>query len=119
PSYLSTTPNQTTDIFNTLIAVRNNLQAGTKPTATQIQAITDFNNRLLDNIAKTGNNTNQLSNSKTLLTNQQTQLQSMISNVQGVDVAKSVVDLQNQQNVLQDIYHMAAMVSSNSLLNYL
>jgi flagellar hook-associated protein 3 FlgL len=118
-SSLSTSANQTTDIFNTLIAVRNNLQAGTKPTAAQIQAITDFNNRLLDNIAKAGNNTNQLSNSKTLLTNQQTQLQSMISNVQGVDVAKSVVDLQNQQNVLQDIYHMAAMVSSNSLLNYL
>ncbi len=118
-SSLSTSANQNMDIFNTLIAVRNNLQSGTKPTSAQIQAITDFNNRLLDNIAKAGNNTNQLSNSKTLLTNQQTQLQSMIGNVQSVDVAKTVTDLQNQQNVLQDIYHVAAMVSSNSLLNYL
>lgn len=118
-SSLSTSANQNMDIFNTLIAVRNNLQSGTKPTSAQIQAITDFNSRLLDNIAKAGNNTNQLSNSKTLLTNQQTQLQSMIGNVQSVDVAKTVTDLQNQQNVLQDIYHVAAMVSSNSLLNYL
>lgn len=118
-SSLSSSANQKTDIFNTLIAIKNNLQAGIKPTSDQIQALTDFNNRLLDNIAKTGNNASQLTNSKNLLTNQQTQLTTMISNLQGIDVAKSVVNLQSQQNVLQETYQMAAMISNKTLLSYL
>lgn len=118
-STLASSANQNTDIFNTLIAVKNSLQAGNKPTAAQIQSITDFNNRLLDNIAKTGNVANQLTNSKDLLTNQQTQLTTMISNLQGIDVAKSAVNLQSQQNILQETYQMAAMISNKSLLSYL
>ncbi|MHB1687348.1 MAG: flagellar hook-associated protein FlgL [Ignavibacteriaceae bacterium] len=118
-SSLTSSVNQNSDIFNTLIAVRNNLKAGIKPTSGQIQAITDFNNRLLDNIAKAGNNINQLSNSKDLLTNQQTQLKTMVANVQGVDVAQSIVDLQNQENILQMTYKLAASISKQSLLNYL
>ena len=118
-SSLASSSNQKTDIFNTLIAVKNNLQSGIVPTSAQIQAITDFNNRLLDNIAKTGNAANQLTNSKDLLTNQQTQLTTMISNIQGIDVAKSAVNLQSQQNILQETYQMASMISNKTLLSYL
>ncbi len=118
-SSLSSSANQKMDVFNTLIAIKNNLQAGIKPTAQQIQDLTDFNNRLLDNIAKTGNSANQLTNSKNLLTNQQTQLNTMIANLQGVDVAKAVVNLQSQQNILQETYQLAALISNKSLLSYI
>ncbi len=118
-SSLASSANQKTDIFNTLISIKNNLQSGIIPTSAQIQVITDFNNRLLDNIAKTGNAANQLTNSKDLLTNQQTQLTTMISNIQGIDVAKSAVNLQSQQNILQETYQMAAMISNKTLLSYL
>jgi len=111
--------NQQTDIFNTLISIVNQLKSGKTPDSSLVQGVSSFNNRLLDNLAKSGNITNQLSNTKSLLTSQQTQLETMISNEQSVDVAHAAMDLQNQENLLQMIYKMAAMVSTQSLLNYL
>ncbi len=116
---LAFSANQKTDIFNTLIAIVNQLKSGQTPDQSLVQSVSSFNERILDNLAVAGNMTNQLSNTKSLLNNQQTQLNTMISNVQSLDVAKAAVNLQNQDNVLQMIYKMAAMVSTQSLLNYL
>ncbi|MCL5030678.1 MAG: flagellar hook-associated protein FlgL [Bacteroidetes bacterium] len=118
-SSLAFSANQKTDIFNTLISIRNSLQAGNLPTQDQMKAISDFNSRMLDNISKDGNNTNQLSNAKSLIGNQQTQLKTLMTNVQGVDMAQAVMDLQNQQNLLQMSYKLAATVTAQSLLNYM
>ena len=116
---LSFSANQQTDIFNTLLSIVNQLKSGKTPDASLVQSVTNFNNRLTNNISKAGNIENQLTNTKNLLTSQQTQLQTMISNEQGVDVAQSVMDLQNQETLLQMIYKMAGMVSTQSLLNYI
>ena len=111
--------NQKTDIFNTLINISNNLKNGIKPTTDQMQAITDFNSRLLDNLSQAGNIANRLANSKDLLSNKTLQLQDLIAKTQGVDVAKAVVDLQNQDNMLQMSYKVASTVLTKSLLDYL
>ncbi len=116
---LNYSANQKTDIFNTLIAVVNQLKAGKTPDASLVQSVSSFNDRLNNNISKAGNIANQLTNTKNLLSSQQTQLNTMISNEQGVDVAQSIMDLQNQETLLQMIYKMAGMVSTQSLLNYL
>ncbi len=118
-SSLSFTANQKTDIFNTLIQISNNLKAGIKPTTDQIQAVTDFNNRLINNIAKSGNITNRLTNAKDLLNNKTLQLQELVSQTDGVDVAKASVDLQSQNTLLQMSYQIASKVLTQSLLNYL
>ncbi len=118
-STLTYSANQKTDIFNTLIAISNSLRAGNLPTQDQIKQVSDFNNRMLDNISKIGNTTNQLSNTKALIGNQQTQLNTLMSNTQSVDMAQAVMDLQNQQNLLQMSYKLAASVTAQSILNYM
>lgn len=111
--------NQKTDIFNTLLTIKNNLKSGIKPTDEQIKIVTDFNNHLLDNIAKVGNTINQLSNSKDLLASQQTQIEKVTNTIQGVDMAKAIMDLQNQDYLLQTSYKLAATVATKSLLDFL
>ncbi len=118
-SSLSFSANQKTDIFNTLISISNNLKNGIQPTADQLQAVNDFNSRLLDNISLSGNIANRLTNAQNLLNNKTTQLQGLVSDTQSVDVAQAVVDLQTQQNLLQMSYKMAASVLPQSILNYL
>lgn len=118
-SSLNFSANQTTDIFNTLIQIRDNLKNGVQPTDSQIQAVTDFNNRMLNNITNAGNIINQLTDSQDLLTNRQTQLNTTIANTQGLDLAKAIVDLQSQNNTLQMTYKLASTISNDTLLNYL
>ena len=116
---LNFSANQKNDIFNTLIQIRDELKNGTKPTSDQVQTVSDFNSSLINNISTAGNMINQLTDSQNLLTNRQTQLNTTISNTQNVDVAKAIVDLQNQNNNLQMTYRLASIINTDSLLNYL
>lgn len=116
---LAFSANQKTDIFNTLINIRDNLKNGIAPTSDQLKSVSDYNNHLLDNIAKAGNSINQISNAKDLLSNQQTQIESVSASIQGVDMAKAIMDLQNQNTLLQTSYKLAASVTTKSLLDYL
>ncbi len=118
-SSLTFTANQKTDIFNTLINIRDNLRNGIKPTTDQMQAVSDFNSRLMDNLTQAGNIANRLTNSKDLMNNKTLQLQDLVSKTQGIDVAKAVVDLQNQDYLLQMSYKLASTVLTTSILNYL
>ncbi len=111
--------NQQNDIFNTLIQIRDNLKNGIKPTEAQVNAVTDFNSRLLSNITSAGNIINHLTDSQDLLTNRQTQLNTSIANTQNVDLAQAITDLQNQSNTLQLTYKLASTINSDTLLNYL
>jgi len=116
---LTLSENQQTDIFNTLISIVNTLKSGAAPTDAQAKAVSDFNERILDNIAKAGNVTNQLTNTGSLLTSQQTQLTNMISNIQSIDAAKSATELSNLQYLLDASYQVAGQVMNKSLLDYL
>jgi flagellar hook-associated protein 3 len=118
-SSVTLSENQNTDIFNNLISIINTLKSGTAPTDAQIQTISDFNDRMLDNIAKAGNVTNQLTSTKTLLSSQQTQLDNLVSGVQSIDAAKSATDLSNLQYLLDASYKVASEIMNKSLMDYL
>jgi len=118
-STASLSGNQKTDIFNSLISIVNSLKAGTAPTDAQVQAVSDFNERILDNISKSGNVTNSLTNTKTLLSSQQTQLTNLVSGVQSIDAAKAATDLSNLQYLLDASYKVASEVLNKSLMDYL
>ena len=113
---LSLSANQKTDIFNTLIGIVNSLKSGTALTSDQTQAVSDFNDRMLDNIAEAGNVTNQLTNTGTLLTSQQSQLTDLISGVQTVDAAKSATELSNLSYILNATYEVAAKIMNSTTL---
>jgi len=119
PQALSATANQKTDIFNTLVAIRDELRSGTLPTDAQIQAVSDFNSHILDKLAAVGNASDQLSSTNDLLTAHKTVLTTMESQVQSVDVVQAVTDLQNQDNILQESLKVAATILPKSLMDYI
>ncbi len=118
-SSFSYTANQQTDIFNTLKNIVSTLRAGNQPTAVQIKAVSDFNSRILDNISNAGNTENRMNDANDMLTSQANTLQGLVTNEQGVDVAKAIMDLQNQNTVLQYAYKLASTVLPKSLLDYI
>lgn len=111
--------NQKTSIFNTLKNIVDGLRNGTQPTDAQVQAVSDFNDRILDNVSSAGNRENRLNDANDLLTSQVSTLKGLVSNVQNVDVASAVMDLQNQNTVLQYAYKLASSILPKSLLDYI
>jgi flagellar hook-associated protein 3 FlgL len=116
---LSLNANQKTDIFNTLIAIRDGLRNGIRPTDAQVQTVSDFNSHILDKLIVAGNITNQLQNTGDLLTNHKSVLTDMVSTTQSVDVAQAITDLQNQDYILQLSLKVSATILPKSLLDYL
>ena len=118
-SSLTINANQQNDIFNTLIQIRDNLRLGIRPTEVQEQIVNDFNSRVLDKISNVGNVINQLNDANDLLSSQKIGFQELLSKEQSVDVAQSVMDLQNQDYLLQVAYKLASTTLPKSLLDYL
>jgi flagellar hook-associated protein 3 FlgL len=118
-SSVSLSANQKNDIFNTLIIIRDNLRNGIKPTDEQVQTVKDFSSKIVSKLSENGNVVNQLNDTSDLITNQQTNIQELLSNKQDVDVAKAVTDLQNMNYVLDMNYKLASMFLPKSILDYL
>lgn len=116
---VSLSANQNNDIFNTLIQIRDNLKNGIKPTDEQVQIVKDFNSNLVNKIAANGNVVKQLNDTSDLITNQQANIEELLSQKQDVDIAKAVTNLQNMNYVLEMNYKLASMFLPKSLLDYL
>ncbi|MDP4172808.1 MAG: flagellin [Bacteroidota bacterium] len=108
-----------TDIFNTLIRVRDNLKSGQKPANADIQIVKKFGENLLVKTTSAGEIQNRLDSTSDMLDNQKLELQNLLSKEKDTDVAKAVIDLQNQQYFLEMSYKMASMTLPKSLLDYL
>jgi flagellar hook-associated protein 3 FlgL len=118
-SSVSLSANQKNDIFNTLILIRDNLKNGIKPTDEQVQIVKDFSARIVNNLSANGNIANQLNDTSDLITNQQTNVEALLSQKQDVDIAKAVTQLQNMNYTLDMNYKLASMFLPQSLLDYL
>ncbi len=116
---LSFSANQKMDVFNTLIAIRDNLKTGVLPTDAQVSALDDFNKHILDKSSQVGNIINQLNATSNVLNSQKLTLQGLLSQEQDVDLAKATVDLQAQDYSLQLSYKIASMILPKSLLDFL
>ncbi len=116
---LSFAANQKMDIFNTLLAIKQNLDNGNLPTEAQISSLGDFNKHILDKSSQVGNIINQLNATSDVLTGQKITLQGLLSNEQDVDMAQATVDLQAQDYSLQISYKIASMILPKSLLDFL
>jgi flagellar hook-associated protein 3 FlgL len=111
--------NQPTDIFNTLKQISNTLRSGTVPGDDMIAAVSNFNSRLISKQSEVGNTINQISTLENLLNQQSYNLQELAQNENGVDVAKAIIDLQNQEYLLQVSLKLGATLLTKSLLDYL
>lgn len=116
---LTNSANQKTNIFNTLIAIRDGLKNGTLPTTEQSEAVQSFYDNLVNSESKLGNTQIQLENVQTILTQKTTDYKELISNKMDADVASLTIELQNQQYSLESTYKMASYILPKSLMDYL
>ena len=111
--------NQKTDIFNTLLTIKENLKLGIKPTAEQQTQLTNFNKHILAKIAEAGNIANQFTDVQDQITQQKMILLELVSKEKDLDVAKAIMEMQAEDSALQMSYKMSAMMLPQSILNYL
>ena len=111
--------NQDMDIFNKLKQISSNLRNGIIPGEAEIDFVDNFNSRLIGKMSEVGNVVNQIDTIDNMLSQQDFNLQELASNENGVDVAKAIVDLQNQQYLLEVSQKLAATILPKSLLDYL
>lgn len=119
PTSINLSANQPTDIFNMLKQISNTLRNGTLPTDEMVAAVDNFNSRLTSKQSEVGNTINQISTLENMLTQQSFNLQELAQNENGVDVAKAIVDLQNQEYLLQVSLKLGSTLLTKSLLDYL
>lgn len=119
PTGLVISANQQTDIFNLLKGISDNLRNGILPTPEQKAAVEAFNSHLLSTLSSTGNVINQLTSLQSMLDQQMLDLQQAEQDVNGVDVEKAIIDLQNQDYMLQLSNQLASMILPMSLMDYL
>ncbi len=111
--------NQDIDIFNQLKIIIENLRDGIPPTEEQRAAVNAFNSKVIGKLSEIGNIVNQFTTIESMLTQQNLDLEENNSQVNGVDVAKAIIELQNQDYLLQLSQKLAATILPKSLLDYL
>ena len=110
---------QKADIFNTLIAIRDGLKEGKKPTAEQIKMVNDFNQHVLDKLSKAGGISNKLDSTEAVLANRELEVTDLLSAEKDVDMGKALIDLQTKQYTLDLTYKISSMILPKSLMDYL
>ncbi|MFA8341704.1 MAG: flagellar hook-associated protein FlgL [Rhodothermaceae bacterium] len=111
--------NQESDIFNTLISIRDGLRAGNRPNAKQVEMINGFNDHLIGKLSEAGNIKNRLDSTDELLENQKLDLTDLLSKEKDVDQAAAIIEMQTEEYNLNTIYRISSMVLPKSLLDYL
>ena len=116
---ISLSANQPTDIFNTLKQISEDLRNGILPSDEMTAAVSNFNSRLISKQSEVGNTINQISTLENMLSQQSFNLQELAQNENGVDMAKAIVDLQNQDYLLQVSQKLGSIILPQTLLDYL
>ena len=108
-----------TDIFNTLIGIRDSLAAGTAPTQALLDTVSGFNDKLINKLSDAGNLQNRLYDNKDLLENQSLLLNDLISREKDIDMAAAIMELQNQEYLLDLSYKLSASILPKSLMDFM
>ena len=108
-----------TDIFNTLIGIRDSLAAGTAPPQALMDTVSGFNDKIINKLSDAGNLQNRLYDNKELLENQSLLLNDLISREKDIDMAAAIMELQNQEYLLDLSYKLSASILPKSLMDFM
>ena len=107
-------------IFQTLIdlktALQNNDATGI---ANQLDPLSKAQDQINRYIARCGTRTNSLDTSSSTLSDMDTRITGLTSNIEDADMARLITEYQSKQLALQASYKMAADLTSNSILNFI
>lgn len=107
------------DIFNTLLQIKDDLKAGNAPTTSQVKALESFNENLRVKTSESGSLLNHVYATEEMINNQNVKLQELMTEDTDTDVAKSIMEMQNYDYSLQMAYKITSMTLSKSLMDYL
>jgi len=110
---------QGTAIFNLMIQVRDALQSGQSPTTAQAGSVDTYIDNVANATGKAGAIMQNLTANDTMLSNQQTQLQKLLSAQQDSDIAAVTLKMNQDQLDLQAALSSGASVLPDTLLNFL
>lgn len=118
-SSFSSNLSQNSDIFNTLISVRDKLNNGDLASDEQVAVIKDFHQNVLNKLSDAGSISNRLSATEEVLANQELELKDLLSKENDVDVVKAMVDLETQRTNLDLSYKISAMILPKSIMDFI
>jgi len=108
-----------TSPFDLLIQVRDEMRAGIVPTQAEMDAATAAVNHANDESAQAGSLLQTLGANGDQLDQQRTQIQSLLSAQQDVDVSDLVMKLKTEQNTLDATLNVGAQILPKSLVDFL
>ena len=108
-----------TGIFSAINNIIDSFAAGNAPDDAIKTGLNDAYNQLLNIQTLGGEKSNRFEDISALLSNQQTNLTGTLSNIQGIDIAKLAVDLQQQDYLLQISSKLFANIFPKSIYDYL
>ena len=108
-----------TGIFSAVNSIIDSLVGGNAPSQAQLDALNDANIKLINVQTQAGEKISRLENMNDVLTTQNTNNEKLLANIQGVDVAKLSVELNEQDYLLQITYKLLASAFPKSLFDYL
>jgi flagellar hook-associated protein 3 FlgL len=108
-----------TGIFDAINNIIDSLAGGTAPTQAQQDALTLANNKLINVQTLAGEKLNRLDNVNEILATRNTNNETLLANIQGVDTAKLSTELNEQDYLLQITYKLLANAFPQSLFDYL
>lgn len=108
-----------TGLFESINSIIDSLSAGTPPTTAQQTDLENALHTVLNIQSLGGQSINRMDDLNQMLTNQKINLQEMLSNKQGIDVAALSVELQNKDYLLQITNKLLANNYPKSLFDYI
>ena len=115
---LRNSKNQKADIFNTLIAIKDKLAAGERPSADQVNIVNDFYQHLLNMDSNAGGISNKLTATEEILISKEVEISGLISLEKDVDVAQALLELESAQYTLDISYKISSMLLPKSLMDF-
>lgn len=105
--------------FDLLIQVRDALRTGAVPTQAQLDAVSTAFNHATDEASKVGSMLRTLTSNADQLDEQRTQIESLLSVQQDVDIADLVMKLKREENSLDAALSIGARILPKSLMDFL
>ncbi|MDF1611228.1 flagellin N-terminal helical domain-containing protein [Stygiobacter electus] len=106
-------------IFESINNVIDQLESGNAPTKAQLDDLDNAYKNILNVQSLAGEKYNKFTNMQELLTTYKTQYNEMLVNVQSIDPAQIMVELQQQDYLLQVSYKLLSNTFSKSVFDYL
>ncbi len=108
-----------TQIFDAIIALRDELNSGTLPTDAEVNQIDAFQTSVSINVAKAGSMYTNLAAVQTRLYDQRVNLMSLLSVHQDTDIASATLNLKHEEIMLDAALNTGAQIIPKSLLDFL